>query len=461
MRRLLALAALVCALPTANAQDKGKADFSHNAEYRARYWWMQNPGGEESTNGKNSYVDQRFKLHTAYRASEKFSAAVTLFHNSSFGRVPSEVIGQHNDMDSAEHFLTVNEAYANWMMSEDLNFRIGRQGYVIADGYVIGANDWEPLPLALEGLLANYEVEFGKFQAFAFKFRDGVTTGTAPDSSASRDPEHNAYGVNFDLKTMPEWLKGLNVHVIQNVADAMIGGAGSNIQGTQGQDVFRYGLTANGEFGNLDAKVWYAAHTGKHKEVAANGTKTEFDADGNMMQAEVGFKMPKMMNSRFFVQYHQDSGDKDDNDPTAANRDGKHETYDSYLYQMHQNAGLMDLFGWGNLTYITLGWNGKLNDRTHLGAMFTMFSKTEAGVNSTQVAGTMGTGLVDNSLLYGTSDELGNELDVWAEHRYDGGLSTVARLGYFQIGDAFSGASGLNKRDDNILQIMIEGKLTF
>ena len=43
----------------------------------------------------------------------------------------------------------------------------------------------------------------------AFKYRDFYDTVTAGsgNTSTTSDPQHDAYGLIFDLKTMPEWLK--------------------------------------------------------------------------------------------------------------------------------------------------------------------------------------------------------------------------------------------------------------
>ena len=129
MRRIIALAVLVAFMPTANAQDKAKAEFSHDGEYRLRYWWTQNPGANEDTQRTDSSVDSRFKLGTTFKASEKMSAHLTLLHNAEFGQNDASDIGDTSGdtatNDQSENMLTVNQAYANWMFSDDMSFRVG------------------------------------------------------------------------------------------------------------------------------------------------------------------------------------------------------------------------------------------------------------------------------------------------------------------------------------------------
>ncbi len=453
MRRVLAAAVLVAFMPTANAQDKAKGDFSTDAEYRARYFLMQNPTANETDVSSAGQGEHRFRFGANYKASEKLSAGLTLIHNAQWGQmngVTARPTAEHDNATGGleENFMAVNEAYMKWMVSDDLSFKVGRQGYSFADGYVMGRNDWESTPYSYEGLLVNWEAEFGKFNFFGFKHKDeAVATG----NSASADPEHNSYGIVFDLKSKPEWMKALSVHVIKDNADARFGATQTNNNGNQGKDYLRYGLMAGFGFGDFDLTAWYAAHSGKSKLIAAGGAKTERDHEGNLIQAQLGYTAQNFMQSRFFFTYHMDSGDDNTGD---ANDKG----YDSYYTEKHNSAGMMDLFGWGNLTFMQLGWTMKPQDKTEVGLQYTMFSRTEASATSqTFVAGKYGAGLGGAG---NTKDKLGDEIDLWATHSYTDSLATTFRVGYFMPGDHFTDAT-TNNDEDKILHIMIEGKATF
>lgn len=455
MRRVLASAVLVAFLPTANAQDKGKADFSANAEARARYFWMQNPGGSKDSLSNRNMANGRFKMNFGYKANEKISATATLLHNTNFGQDTNanDIVAQDHATDT-EDGLNVNQAFMTWMSSDDLKFNVGRMNYQVADGALIGINDWENVPYSFEGVRAMWEAEFGKFDFVLFKVRNIVVTGG--NSAASGDPEQNMYGINFDLKTTPEWLKGLNVHFFKNNGDSLDSGAtgtGKVMDTTNGLDVMRYGLMGHLGFGDFEVKAWYEGQGGKVKNVNA-GTKTDVDYAGNMMQAEVAYNAAGFMQSRFHFMYHKDSGDK-------SGTDTKFETYDSYFTQKHNSAGAMDLFGWGNLTFMQLGWTMKPQDKTTVGLQYTMLSKTEK--TDSFVPGTFGGPATDTKSLAaantnGNNSKLGDEIDVWATHSYDANLSTTLRLGYFKPGDHFEGTP---KATDAIMHVMVEGKATF
>lgn len=460
MRRVLAAAVLVAFMPTANAQDKGKADFSTNAEYRARWMYVKNPGLYEKGQSSESGAMHRFKMNAGFKASEKASAMATFLYSDNFGIDANGTTAGDNDTTA----LNVNEAYGVWNHSDDLTFKVGRMNYGFGDGSVMSVNDWEQLPYSFDGLNVGWEQEWGKLTFVAFKVRNVQVNGT--DSSASADPEHNMYGINFDLKSMPEWLKALNVHLFKDNSDALDNGGTNSTQttvrgpNTNGLDTMRYGLGATFGFNAIDVKVNYEKTGGKMKHINA-GAKTEMDYEGDMMEAEVGFSMPNMMASRFYALYHKDSGDKDSTDT-------KLETYDPYYYDTHDKAGLMDLFGWGNLTHMAVGWTGKPNDNTSVGVSYNMFSRTETGdtaANYTQ--GTNG-GSLPNTLgaapTRNNKDDLGTEIDVHATHNYGNGLSTHAIVGYFMPGDYFEDTNnqvGTDKQNDKQMYVLLQGKWSF
>ncbi|MGE4133877.1 MAG: alginate export family protein [Bdellovibrionales bacterium] len=483
MRRVLAAGVLLAFVPTANAQDKAKSEFTPSAEYRARYFYLQNPSAKESDNSSQNMAEGRFKLGLDYRANEKISAHATLLHNTNFGiDNNTDAAGGNTGAGTAsttppgtttvndqDNLISVNEAYVNWMSSDDMNFRIGRMNYHVADGSFISSNDWEKIPYSFEGLQANWEQEWGKLQFVAFKVRNLATVDNvnhpATNSSASDDAEHNMYGINFDLKTMPEWLKGVNAHIFKDTGDALGGGSGSYVMSTtNGVDTLRYGLMGKFAFSGFDAGAWYEAQGGKLKNITAAGVKTDLGYKGQMYQIELGYTLENFMMSRFFLLYHRDSGDDNTGDNDLKG-------YDPYYYDMHANAGLMDLLAWGNLTQISLGWTFKTDDRNDFGLAYHMFSKTEKSSTTTTAQGvnfgTMGAyggGREDLSsrTQKADADKIGDEIDLWATHHYNDNLATTFRVGYFMPGDVFEPtAAGTEKSTDKILHVMIEGKATF
>ena len=137
MKRVLAAAVLVAC--TAHAQDKGKADFSANGEFRVRDTFEQNESGQKNTQpAHHNGIEQRFKMGVKFKANEKFSAAASLINGTTWGQPKTDgTVGVRSAGDDT--VLLVNEAYGTWMMSEDLHFKVGRQNFTFGDGSVMPA----------------------------------------------------------------------------------------------------------------------------------------------------------------------------------------------------------------------------------------------------------------------------------------------------------------------------------
>jgi prepilin-type processing-associated H-X9-DG protein len=456
MRRVLAVAALVAFLPTAHAQDKGKSDFTHNAEIRIRDTFEQNESGNSNVQpSHHNTIAQRFKLGLGFKASEKLFANATLLQAANWGQSSGEPIGDRGTVTGGPtnngdepNFMSVNEAYAGWMMSDDFTAKFGRMNFAFGDGSVMSVNDWQPQPYSFDGVTLKYEAAFGRFTGFAFKYRDltGSTTATS-------DPQHDAYGLVFDLKNMPEVLKMANAYVIQDVADGVYGGGTTaTVAGLQNMNALRWGLLAGLSFGAFDVKAAYNQVGGKNTAIAAGGATTEKTINQNMMAAQVAFNMPNLMASKFWINYHRDSGTSRSDAATHDN------TYDPYFYDKHDGSGPMEIVAWGNLTDISAGWNLKPMDTTDVGISYHMFSRTNT--DSGIMYGTFGGNLAQPNT---TDSATGSEIDVWGEHSYGSGLSTLARVGYFMPGAALknSAAPGSRSMSDSIMQVQVQGKMTF
>ncbi len=451
MRRLLALVALVGFLPQANAE---KGEFEHDAEYRARYTYHNNQGGsDKSAPNNDSDIKHRFKLGSTFKASDSFSARLALLHNADWGSVGNSETTATPASNAATNLVLVNEAFGLWNVSNEFALKLGRQNITIADGTVFHVNDYEATPYAFDGILGTYDFEFGSLSGFVLKFADYAhnTNGTTQD-----DPEHNAYGLSFDLKAGPEWLKWLNVHLIKNSRAARP--TGLTFPDNMGQDIIRWGLTAKAEMSGADLRLVYAGTSGDYKCLGTAGTCTgnsdrqKIDAAGWMYMAEIGYTIEAFMNTRIYGIYHSDSGDKSDTDK-------KYAVYDSYFYDLHYNAGLMDIVKWGNLTYFTIGMDMTPTDDMKVGLQYHNFMRTEK--NGDSFAGKNGGRLITAANSNATPKAaIGQEIDLYAEQKYESGFSILGRLGYFMPGELIE-KSATPKLSDNYFQAFVQAKMSF
>jgi hypothetical protein len=437
MRKLLAILSVLTLAQAANAEN----NLTTSAEFRARVQNDMNNSGDDDTGLTQNAWEHRLKLGLNWNAGEKLSLHSTLLHNSTWGQelagdTTDTGIGVRDGFTDGQNMILVNDAYATWMMSDSTSLRFGRGGFTIADGSVISQNDWEKNPYSFEGVMATHDMEFGRVSGFYVKVADYANTATTVE-----DPEASIYGLSLDVKSVPDMIKMLNIHVLKTSKDELPGNAVAAL--APGKDYMRYGLTVGGETSGLDFNFTYASESGEILLEKAGGTNA--DASTSMMDLKVGYTLADVMGLRIGLDYHSDTG-------TSASATDL-ETYDSYYYEKHANAGKMDIFEWGNLTYMGVNLSMKPMDNTTVGLDYYMFSQTEKD-QAGAVTGINGGAFA--AAANATEDALGTEMDLWASHKYENGLEMTARYSMFTPGDEYKPG-----QEDAYSLIFVEGKLTF
>lgn len=450
MRKLVALAALLAWMPVANAADV-KADMTLNGEYRLRYQFDQAYGASKDDNTNKNTFKQRFKLDNAWKVSEKFGAHFTLIHNATWGNFNSTGdtgTALPDGTANGQNMVLVNQAYGTWMLNDQWTLKFGRGGFTMADGSVVSQNDWEATPYAFDGVLANYEHEMMRLSLFGVKAIDNVPAANLvdPAGTGNDDPEANFFGFAVDWKSLPEFLKMANLHLLQINKDSTDFNSAA-VDASQNQ--MRYGLVLAGDTAGVDYKANYAAHTGEGKLATQDGG-TKFDIEGMMYALEIGYSMPEMMKSRISVAYHVDSGDGNGT---------KQEKYDSFYTEKHNSAGMMDVLGWGNLTFIKAAYTMSPMDQVEVGLQYWKFSTTEDNDNAEATRGINGNPIIPAARTAGNnSDDLGQEIDLSISKKYDGGFAINAWVGMYMPG---SYTKDELTNDDTYNMVFVEGKMSF
>lgn len=383
------------------------ADIKWNAEMRFRFSGNENV--DFSKNTWDNATEQRTKIGATFTKGEDLTATVTLLSAATWGNEGNSNTSGDMLAAGAESNVYVYEAFAFWKAMDNFALKVGRGALDLADGSVVAKNDYEQTPYVFEGAYGVYFTEWANIGLFGVKGMNDVSAATA---------DVNFYGLSVDVKSLPEWLKMVNVHVMESKATG-IGGASVADSKT------RYGVTAKGDTHAIDYRATYAMYTGE-RTVSAPG-----DHKASMLDAEVGYTLPDIMNLRVAALYHTDSGD--DN---AASGDIK--SYDPFFYEKHNNAGLMDLIGWGNATYMKFGVSLEPMEMTKVGVDYYMFQKTE---ENDSVYDTSHTAITAVGTASGT--DVGTEIDVWATKALSNGAELNARVGMFTADNAL----GANAED--------------
>lgn len=405
MKKLLFAFASFALVSSAFAQDG--ADMKWNSELRFRFTGTENAGFNKAST--DTATVQRTKIGATMTKGEDLTATVTLLQAATWGNAATagNTSGELTAGDT-DNDVSVYEAFVFWKAMDNVALKIGRGALDLADGSVVAKNDWEQRPYAFEGVYGAYFTEWANIGLFGVK---------GMNDDATNNPDINFYGLSVDVKNLPEWLKMLNVHALQSKA--------TNVDATDLSDEkLRLGVTLKGDVSAVDYRATYAMYTG---EQADAGTTTDHKA--SMMDLEVGFTMADVMNMRIHGLYHTDSGEK-----TGGDLEG----YDPFFYEKHANAGLMDLIGWGNSTYMKVGIALEPAEMTKVGADYYMFTKTESADsvynNSHSAITAIGTA---------SGDDVGTELDLWATRALSNGAELNARIGMFSADNAL----GANAED--------------
>ncbi len=406
---------------TASAQAADETEFKNSGEFRLRYFNDMNATGREAA-GPRADTTSRFKWNVSARKGEKVQGYLSLVHSSQFGATSGTF-----DSNAASNLLIVNRAWGWWRATDTVSLKVGRIGIEIADGSVFSENDWENMPTAHEGLQVAIDTSFADLSIYALKLAELGKT-----EAVSADNETNTYVLSADLKNMPESVKMANVHVAQLMSDT-----------PEGQNIQAVGATLGGDIAGFNYKATLASQMG----VTTKTSTAETKASGMMYDILVGYSMPEMMGLKLNVGYHSDTGD----DSTTTD---KNEGYLAGFYEKHNNAGLMDVVRWGNLTYLSVGATLNPSEDYEVGAGYYMFSRStdkddaSFGERFTSLSGGNGTG-----------KDIGSELDIFANKSYDGGFKMGARFGTFMPGAYLK--DGATKRDKSLMQAMLQASMSF
>ena len=335
MFRILVLL-LAVAVFQATAVD---ADF--NGEYRYRVNSESSLGGDVVNNlGKSLSSDFRAKVSGSFRPSESFEGVVGSYINlSSFG--------QTIFMPSPDNVAYV--AYGDWMISDEFMLRAGKSTYKIADGSVLGINDYDPVPSLFKGLFLTHSSE-----------------NVGLDLALIQNPYvSDLFVVSVDARSFPDLVKTANFHLIVKDVKKKLGFEEEKLllssqapplvvspqqETTVGQPEQQEELVAessNSKGVYLGATLGGGVGGFGYKVTASTDSLANILGLSNLLlDGKISYSL-EMDNSslKIYAGGHMDGSD-----------------YDTLLYERHYNAGKMDKVMWGSgLTYAYGGLSYRTN----------------------------------------------------------------------------------------------------
>ena len=329
----------------------GAVDADFSGEYRLRANTgdvsVSDVSASAVGNSLRDTMNMRTKVSSSFRPSEAFEGNLTLYN--------------HFRPSTNADFMFLG--YGDWMISDELMLRAGRTTYQIAKGEVIGVNDYEDFPVAMDGLFLTHSSEsLGADVALVRQY-------SQPNTAAAVAPQSSLLVVSVDARSFPEWVKTLNLHLISDTSDF---------------NKSRAGLTLAGGASNAGYKL--TAATSSLTDVANAAV------ENSLVDAKLSYTFDWSDSKlKLYLGYHMDGA-----------------SYDSFLYNKHNYAGLLDAAKWGNgLSYGSAGAAYMMDADSKLGLSALYFTADKA-------ADSIKKGNVEIDLYYKQSFDSEVSLLVWA-----------------------------------------------
>jgi len=333
---------LVVLLLTVAGLQAVAVDANFNGEYRFRATSKSEIDGDVLLNnlGTSLSSEIRAKVSGSFRPSESFEGVATLYLRlDDFKYVYTELKDQM-------------VAYGDWMISDEFMLRAGQSTYKIADGSVLGINDYDSVPSLFRGLFLTHSSE-----------NVGLDVALIQNNSVN-----DLFVVSVDARSFPDLVKTANFHLIVKDVKEKMGllPPPSPLLGREVLSNRLVGVSADiPTAGSLSDEGETVEEEGDERP----GVEEESDSKGVYLGATLGggaggfgYKVTASTDSLFNVlslgsllvngklSYSFEMDNSTLKAYIGGHMDGS--DYDVLLYEKHYNAGKMDRVSWGRgLTY--------------------------------------------------------------------------------------------------------------
>ena len=274
----------------------------------------------------NSYSE--LFIHTAFYPSNELKVQSQFLFPQFYGKAPLLLKSPIEVYPSA-----------NWLIYEDIQLKLGRNIYNNLFHQIVSSNPYEASLYSFDGVFLEYSASILNLN---------VWSAYLPKKWIGLKQEQGLrYGAGFflDIKLKESYIDSFNFHVAY-LTDSLVQSSAEKMS--------RYGLALKGFVQPIQLNYTFIA--------IGHGSGFQFKMEENMYHIALDYFRPDFLNSRFFTGYHIDSPQ-----------------YDPWLYDRHKNAGLSDMFLWGNLNYYFAGLSLSPMDRLDIKIIFYGFSSTQKG----------------------------------------------------------------------------------
>lgn len=391
--------------------------------YRSRFESLHRPGAVSGE--KTNRLAHQIILSATFKAQENLKFKASLLGFETWGSDYLGYAGYPYYEGQTQEMLHLYEANAEWSFASGLSVVVGRTPFEIGNGAVFSKNTDDDFPTRFDGGYFQYQTDIAKFQLGGFAISSWSTGG-----ATFNNKDYKTYFLNADLKILEPYFKNISFTFLMLDRDEMnITTPVAVLFPKEEKDIYAVSMT--GETGRFFYSFDGVIQEGKNR---TSGQSIR----SHMLHGRAGFIAYEPWQLGFYVQYHTDTGD----DPNTADID---ESYDPLYYNHFQNAGKMNLLGWGNLTYYSAGVSWVISSQTRFFLEYNRFyrSDVDSGIRGLGALGGnplvwTSAGSVDgpyNNNLGSTDKFIGHEADLTFELQTDSGLRFQSITGVFVPGD--------------------------
>ena len=440
MKRLL-LSVFAAAITAVFAVPAMATDFTFSGEYRVRGEYRGNPTFEEDDLA-SSLILQRVRLTTNAQATDDTSVKITLQDSRQWGiETGSQDSGPSLTDNHSSNFTDLHESYVNVanLFDTPLSLRVGRQEFNYGDQRLIGPFGWNNNGRSFDAAKLTFSSDAADVDLFGSKINEGIDSAL-PNGAGGSDDDQDFYGIHATVKSIPN--NTINVYALllrDGTTSQIITNNTGVIAGITSQDLYTIGARLAGNVSGLDYTLEVPFQTG-----SMDSTVTDYDISAWAFAAKAGYKLPTAMKIRVGAEFDWASGDDD-------STDGDIETFSNLFPTNHGHYGFMDQQAWRNMMAWSVNAGIDVTEQLNLYAAYWSFSLAEdedawygAG-NWNHAPGSFRAASSSN-----TEDQVGSEIDVVANYKYNSALAAQLGYGHFFVGDFLEQTSNLGSSAEDM-----------
>ncbi|MEE9391446.1 MAG: alginate export family protein [Planctomycetota bacterium] len=435
-------------------------------EFRNRHGWTfdRDFGRGNDRDDDGSFYDARYRVeltfefdrnvvtHFSMQANGLFGNGDTpagngsgqqqFFKGSSSGTFASSSSGDLSDIDLYEGYIHLNNLFGR----REFSVRAGRQEIVLGNEFIFGNNDffsgetfdgthwmWSSENFDLHFVFAKLATQGGNFNTRNHPY-------SLPGDGFDDDEVYSLY---FTLKTIKDTDLDLYWVYFNGNNGGTAGTAGNSLGG--GADFFFHtiGIRLAGMF-NVAAGLDYNIEFSYQFGDIESGGGSDIDVDAFAVEAEIGITFNRNNNFRVFVRFlYAEGSDQSDEAafiPLFGERHAQAGSGGTTNYRARY--GLMDIIPLTNVLTVQGGLHFDPRADWTIGATFIYAALDE-----------------DVTIAGNSEDEIGFEIDVWAEYRYSDQTTMAFGVGLFFADEAAPLLGGGFAGDDDDLAFLFYGQV--